>query len=145
MLDTLGIGVQDSIFNVHNQMVEPVAIGTPNFSPGFGVLGNTSDFVLNDTLPYSGSPNIAEEAPEVIPFTVGYTPTVVAGDTLAVAQWNWRPDSNLYLGVMGGLLEIANDELDFDGGANQLKLSIAVHVAGWKSMMSKPSKSRSKK
>ena len=50
----------------------------------------------------------------------------------------WRPDPALYIAVMCGLFRVRVDELEYDGDADQAKLTIAVHVAGWKSIMGSP-------
>jgi len=136
-----------SIFYTHNRSVDPVQQGTPNFSPGFGVYGSATDFVLEEgDIGFTGNSNYASSEFESIPFQLSYDPT---GDNVSFSM-EWRPDPALYIAVMCGLIRVRIDELEFDGDATDLKLSIAVHVAGWKSIMGNPDKksrraSRSKK
>jgi hypothetical protein len=132
-------GLASSIFYTHNRSVEPLQQGSPNFSPGFGVYGSTTDFVTNEgDIGFTGNSNYASSEFESIPFQLSYSPD--SSDISATLQW--RPDPALYIAVMCGLFRVRIDELDFDGDADSLKCTIAVHVAGWKSIMGNPDKKR---
>lgn len=128
----------NALFDVHNSSVEPKQTGTPAFATGFGVYGSATDFVLNEGLAFSGNEDYAEPSFEQIPFTASYTP---ASDTAPI-MFQWRPDPALYLAVMNGHYIIEIDAIDYDGGAVQLELDVAVHIAGWKSIMGDPDKKR---
>ncbi len=139
-------GTPASIFEVHNNSLDPLQIGTPTFSTGFNTLGTQGapiDFVLNEgDIGFTGNPNFASSEFESIPFQLSYTPD----STDISVSLQWRPDPALYIAVMCGLFRIRVDELDYDGDADQAKLTIAVHVAGWKSIMGSPdAKKRSSK
>ncbi len=132
-----------SVFHVHNESLDPLQQGTPNFSTGFGLYGSTTDFVLDEgDIGFTGNPNFASSELESIPFQLLYTPD----STDISVSLQWRPDPALYIAVMCGLFRVRVDELDYDGDADQAKLTIAIHVAGWKSIMGSPdAKKRSKK
>ncbi len=124
-----------SVFHVHNESLDPLQEGTPNFPAGFGVYGSTTDFVLNEgDIGYTGNPNFASSEFESIPFQLSFTPE----STDISVSLQWRPDPALYIAIMCGLIRIRIDELDFDGDADAAKLNLAVHVAGWKSIMGSP-------
>lgn len=133
---------QQSIFKVHNDSVNPAQDSNFNFGSGFGVYGSTNDFVLNEGfVGYSGNENFASSEFESIPFQLSYSP-----DSSDVAmELQWRPDPALYIAIMTGLIRVRIDELDLDGGASGLKLAMAVHVAGWVSIMGSPDKKRKSK
>ncbi len=132
-----------SIFDVHNRNVQPTYTGSAGdmFQPGFDTLLQTSagtDFVLNDTVPFTGDRNTASTEYEEIPFMLTWTP-----DTTDLATtWNWRPDPALFLAILCGQMSIVVEEVNLDGGATQVNLNVAVMVSGWKSIMGDPSKSR---
>ncbi len=140
-------GTPQSVFEVHNNSLDPLQTGTPTFSSGFNTLGTQgapTDFVLNEgDIGFTGNTNFASSEFESIPFQLSYTPS----STDISVSLQWRPDPALYIAVMCGLFRIRVDELDYDGDADQAKLTIAVHVAGWKSIMGSPdaNKRRSKK
>ncbi len=131
-------GTPQSIFEVHNNSLDPLQTGTPTFSSGFNTLGTQgapTDFVLNEgDIGFTGNTNFASSEFESIPFQLSYTPS----STDISVSLQWRPDPALYIAVMCGLFRIRVDELDYDGDADQAKLTIAVHVAGWKSIMGSP-------
>ncbi len=138
-----------SIFGVHNRSVEPQYTGTTGdlFADGFDTLlasdseGNSTDFVLNDTIPYTGNRHAASIEYETIPFMLSWTP-----DTTDLSLfWNWRPDPALYLAVLCGQMSIVIEELNVDGDASAVNLNVAVMVSGWKSIMGNPEKKRSSK
>ncbi len=127
-----------SIFDVHNNSLDPLQTGTPSFSSGFNTLGTQgtpTDFVLNEgDIGFTGNPNFASSEFESIPIQLSFTPS----STDIAVDLQWRPDPALYIAVMCGLFRVRVDELEFDEGANEAKLSIAIHVAGWKSIMGSP-------
>jgi len=141
-----------SIFDVHNRNVQPTFTGVAGemFQPGFDTLLQSSagtDFVLNDTVPFTGNRNTASTEYEEIPFMLSWTPDTT---DLAVV-WNWRPDPALFLAILCGQMSIVVEEVNLDGSpapAPAVNLNVAVMVSGWKSIMGNPSKksrSRSKK
>ena len=127
-----------SIFDVHNNSLDPLQVGTPTFSSGFNTLGvqnSPTDFVLNEgDIGFTGNPEFASSEFESIPIQLSYSPQ---SDSTAFSL-QWRPDPALYIAVMCGLFQLRVDELDFDGDAEAAKVTIAVHVAGWKSIMGSP-------
>jgi len=144
---TSGVGV----FQVHNLGVRPQyeGLATDAFSTGFRTLldGGTTrtDFVLNDTVPFTGNHNIASTDYESIPFqlVLSTDPNVSTTST-----FQFRPDPALYIAVLSGQFEIIIDDLDvgsFGLGVNKVQLDIAVMVSGWKSIMGNPDKKRSSK
>lgn len=133
------------VFRVHNTSVDPIQQGTPQFGTGFNTMGvqNTpTDFVLNDgDIGFTGNSNYASGVYESIPFQLTYSP----GSTDVSMSLQWRPDPALYIAVMCGLIQLRVDEIDLDDAATALRLSVAVHVAGWKSIMGSPDKKRRSK
>ncbi len=136
-----------SVFGVHNESVQPTNAATAAgdlFDSGFDTLlqsaAGGADFVLNDTATWSGNPDFAQTEYEEIPFMLTWTPD----STDLVTNFQWRPDPALYLAVLCGQLQIYVEEVEFDGGGNDLELEIAVHVSGWKSIMGNPDKKRRK-
>ena len=138
-----------SIFGVHNRNVRPTYTGGTSdlFQPGFDTIlqsaATGTDFVLNDTVAYSGNRMEASLQYETIPFTMSWTPD----STDMAVKFQWRPDPALFLAVMCGQMQVVIEELNLDGTAPGLNLNIAVTVSGWKSIMGVPGKkkSRSKK
>lgn len=136
-----------SIFNVHNESVRPVSTTTPAdlYSAGFGTLTNPTggtDFVLNDTVAYSGNRDGASTEYETIPFQVTFDP--VKG---TVSTFQWRPDPALFLAVLCGQMSVVVDAVYLDGTPTppaNIDLNISVMVSGWKSIMSKPKKRRTR-
>ena len=132
-----------SIFDVHNRNVQPTytAAAGDMFQPGFNTLLQSSsgtDFVINDTVPFTGDRNSASTEYESIPFMLSWTP-----DTTDIAvQWNWRPDPALFLAILCGQMSVVCEEVNLDGGAGAINLNVAVMVSGWKSIMGDPSKAR---
>ncbi len=132
-----------SIFDVHNRNVRPTMTGSSAnlYQPGFDTLLQSSagtDFVLNDTIPFTGNRNTASTEYEEIPFMLSWTP-----DTTDLAiTWNWRPDPALFLAILCGQMSVVVEEVNLDGGASQVNLNIAVMVSGWKSIMGDPTKAR---
>ncbi len=138
-----------SIFGVHNTTVRPQYTDADNllFPDGFDTLlanlddGNATDFVLNDTVPFTGNRNAASIEYEEIPFMLTWTPD----STDFAVNWNWRPDPALFLAILCGQMSIIIEEMELDGGNTQgLNLNVAVMVSGWKSIMGDPSKRKRK-
>lgn len=132
-----------SLYDVYNTNIEPSQAGlTPTFTQGYGLPGTGgvgTDFVLNEGAIFDPSmSNVASTAMESIPFQLSFTP----GSTDIVAQFNWRPDPALYLAVMTGQFELYIDEQDRDDSATDLRIEIAIHIAGWKSIMGSPDRKR---
>ncbi len=134
-----------SIFGVHNKSVRPQYTGSTAdlFGSGFDTVLQTAgtDFVLNDTVPYTGDRNVASTEYERIPFTLSYTPDT----TDLTIGMEWRPDPALFVAVMCGQMQVVIEEVNFDGGATGLELNTNFMVSGWKSIMGDPNKKRSRK
>ena len=132
----------DDIFDVYNDNIQPRQTTPVTFDAGFGLPGApgaATDFVLNEGSTYDPSlERVASTELESIPFQLTFTP----GSDSTVWMMEWRPDPALYLAVMCGMFEVYVDELDGDSGATDLKIHMAVHVAGWKSIMGNPDKKR---
>lgn len=131
-----------SVFGVHNEGVTATISDVPTgdlFGAGFNTMGvqtTATDFVLNDGALWTGSEDTADEEWENIPFMMSWTP-----DTTDIAtQFQFRPDPALYLAIMTGQLQVYIEEINLDGGASELELTSAVHIAGWKSIMGDPDK-----
>ncbi len=135
-----------SIFDVHNRSQQPQYEGSAGdlFTPGFDTilqdLATGTDFVLNDAAVWSGNSGVATTTYEKIPFELTWTPD----STDLVANFQWRPDPALYVAVLCGQMQVYIEEINLDEGAPGLDLEIAVHVAGWKSIMGNPDKKRRK-
>lgn len=127
-----------SVFGIHNSSVQPVTTAPVSdiYSEGFDTLlqsgGAKTDFVLNDTLSYSGNTNEASTEHAYIPFSVSWEP----GAQSAPVVMEWRPDPALYLAVMCGLLQVYVEEVAVTPAGNPVNLKFAVMVSGWKSIMS---------
>lgn len=126
-----------SIFDVYNSNIEPSqGTTTPSFSSGFGLPGSadSEDFVLNPGELYeAGLVSAANSELEVIPFQLNYDP--YGANQLATPTFQWRPDPALYLAVLTGQFEIFIDELVYHGEADEAKLEVSVHIAGWKNVL----------
>lgn len=130
------------VFGVHNASLAPLESSfiTPAFQTGFNVMGVQStptDYVFGEqNLGYTGNELFAESTPERIPFQLSYTP----GSTDVSVSLQWRPDPALYLAIAFGQFRFIIDELDLDGIGTGLNVEVAVHIAGWKSIMGNPDK-----
>lgn len=128
------------IFTTHNKSVTPTIGGfipPHNFQTGFKTgVNDGNDFVFNDNKSrgYQANPEFANTDCESIPFQLSYSP----GSSDISVQFNWRPDPQLFMACAFGMLRVVVDELDTDDDANALRLNIAVHIAGWKSIMGDP-------
>ncbi len=137
---------------IHNRSVQPQYQGSDEnlFTPGFDTLQQSNaagtDFVLNDTVPYTGNEDAAERTFEYIPFMLSWSPDQGSGaneNRLSPVSFNWKPDPALYLAVLGGQFDVYIEELNVNDGAPALNLNVAVHVSGWKSIMGDPDKKKS--
>lgn len=120
-----------AVFATYNENVEPLQAGgliTPNFSAGFTtVAGTTGDLVVNEKTYLTSRVPMASEEPERIPFQFSIDTTTDEASTVFM----WRPDPMLYLNVLCGQLLI-----DIEMSSEPLAdCAVAVHVAGWKSIM----------
>lgn len=135
----------NGVFQVHNSGVEPQTAGADvDFSEGFGTFGNAgNDFVLNEGQQgYLGNDMIADDEFEEIPFQVklDMSQNQNLGGTLT---WQWRPDPALYLAVLAGQFEVEIVETRVEGGGtDELTLTCAYSVSGWKSIMGDPNKKK---
>ncbi len=135
-----------SIFGVHNRSQQPQYEGTTGdlFQPGFDTILQDSlsgtDFVLEDTAIWSGDSGVAITDYETIPFMMSWTPD----STDIAVQFQWRPDPALYLAVLCGQMQVFIEEVNLDGEAPAVELNVAIHCAGWKSIMGNPDKKRRK-
>ncbi len=131
-----------SIFGVHNRGVQPQYTGTAGdlYQPGFDTILQDSatgtDFILNDTVPFTGNSDVADTEYESIPFTLSWTP-----DSSDIAtNFQWRPDPALFLAVMCGQMQVVIEEVNLDGGAPGVNINVATMVSGWKTIMGSPDK-----
>ncbi len=141
-----------SIFGVYNESQRPqfTQAAGDQYKTGFDTIlteaytnatGNIKpDFVLNDRVIYTGNEHVASIDYQTIPFSVSYTPD----STDLTLNMQWRPDPALFLAVLCGQLQVEVEEVNFDGGASELELNIAVMVSGWKSIMGSPDGSKKK-
>ncbi len=146
-IDGSGVGEGHGVFEIHNRSVQPQYTGTAGnlYQTGFDTLlqsnASGTDFVLNDTVPFTGNEQYADLQLEKIPFMISWTPD----STDMAIQFQWRPDPALYLAVMTGQFQLYVEEIDLDEGASGINLRIAIHIAGWKSIMGNPDKKRRRK
>ncbi len=143
-VDGTAVGEGHGVFEIHNRSVQPQYTGAAGdlFQPGFDTLvqanATGTDFVLNDTVPFTGDVDYADLQEENIPFMVSWTPD----STDIAVQFEWRPDPALYLAVLTGQFQLYVEEVNLDNSAPGVNLRIAIHVAGWKSIMGNPDKKR---
>ncbi len=136
---------ENGIFRVYNQSVEPQSTNIGDLFPSgyntMGVQSTPTDFVLGDSLIWSGNIDQASEQYESIPFTLSWTPD----STDIAVSVEWRPDPALYLAVLTGQFDLYVEEINVDGGADELELNVAIMVSGWKSIVSKPRRKKTSK
>lgn len=139
----------NEVFDNYNANVRPVsAAPTGVYASGLETQlsgGGQIDFVLNEGLIQEGNSNLADVVLEEIPFLLTFNP----GSERAV-QLNWRPDPALYVSVLGGFVEIVIDEVEASGASgvgaiNGIEMDIAMHWAGWKSIIKSPRSRRTKR
>ena len=140
--------VGSSIFGIHNKNVEPRYTDSTGelFSGGFDTLQSPSgatDFVVNDTIPFTGNHNTASIEYESIPFMISWSPDEGAGpnqNRMNPVSFQWRPDPALFIAVMCGQMEVYIEEINVDSGASSLNINSNFMVSGWKSIMGNPDK-----
>lgn len=133
-----------AVFDTYNEQLEPRQgqIGNPDFAQGYDiVLGGfdptasgfvtNPDFVQNEGMYLQTPRNFADADFEEIPFTIANSD----GESMALL-FNWRPDPALYLSVMLGQFDIILDEVKDLAAGEFLTIDLAIHVAGWKTIMS---------
>lgn len=140
------------IFQVHNTSVKPTYQGTGAdlFSEGFDTLvasgGARNDFVLNESIAYTGNEMSASLDYETIPFMLSMSTTA---DERTSPVFQFRPDPALYIAVLCGQFEVVIT--DFETSAFPIdplaktNINVAVMVSGWKSIMGNPDKKKSSK
>ena len=132
-----------STFASYNVSVKPVdTVLAGDFASGLDTWqsGTQTDFVLNEGTIQTGNANVADLELEEIPFELAYDSTARRVHTL-----NWRPDPALYIGILGGFVEIVLDEITAAGSSTVIEgveMDISLHWAGWKSIVSSPKKKR---
>ncbi len=131
-----------SVFGVYNKSIKPTIGGTVAdlFDEGFDTIlaagGAKTDFVLNESVVWSGNDEYADLGYSEIPFSISNTP---GNRTLT---FNWRPDPALYVAVLAGQMEVVITEIELSGAATSAQLSVNVMVSGWKSIMGNPDKKK---
>ena len=146
-LDSTAAAVNDQVFRVYNANIQPEQGSTGvDFATGFGLpgaAGTTTDYVLNEGKYYEGSMvSSAEVTKEEIPFVISFGTDSAAG-TSSTMSLQWRPDPALYLAVLTGQFEIEVTDLNDSVPGTSVNLEVAVHVAGWKSIMGSGKRRRS--
>lgn len=144
--DTAG-STTDEVFTVWNSNVQPEQGPTGvAFSSGFGMPGAAAitDFVINEGTYYEGaSTPFAELTKEEIPFAISFGQDGAQGLSSTMTM-QWRPDPALYLAVLTGQFEVVVEDINDSVPGNFVQLEIAVHVAGWKSVMGSGKRRRSR-
>jgi hypothetical protein len=144
--------VGQSLFDAHNEQVLPVETTPPNFSSGLSTqievaLGQQTDFVSEEGFIQGGNPNFASCEMEEIPFVLAWDSGAFSTQQAVALQW--RPDPALYIPLMLGQMEIVFDEINAIGeGAGEdpgVEINVAMHIAGWKSILGSPKSKRQKK
>ena len=136
------------VFKVHNSnvMSRTTDLTALTDRQGFSVYGNNTDFVLNEALDgFTGNSELASELFEEIPFQLSFEENDLADDDTEsnTMSFQWRPDPALYVAMMCGLIEIQFDALSLDGDdTTSLDIQLAIHVAGWTSIMGNPDKKK---
>lgn len=148
-LSLVSATVSNGVFNVWNANVEPLQDTTPTFSKGFGVAGNTdmgdaTDFVIQEGELYEGTTApIASGQMESIPFQIIWEPG--SADNFATGTFQFRPDPALYVAILTGQVEIYIDEIETHDEAADIKIELAVYIAGWKSIMGNHGRKRGRR
>ena len=136
----------NEVFDNYNANIRPVsAAPTGVYASGLETQlsgGGQIDFVLNEGLIQEGNSNLADVVLEEIPFLLTFNPS-----SERAVQLNWRPDPALYVSVLGGFVEIVIDEVEASGASGVgsvegIEMDIAMHWAGWKSIVQKPKSRR---
>ncbi len=141
-----GPGGSSNIFGIYNQGIVPrqAAGDATAFEEGFDIGLRTNvasaDWTLNEKvfLEALSAPTAAEEL-EVIPFELSYAAADVASQIPVTNIVEWRPDPALYLSILTGqlIIEIEESAANHEGESDLdvTQLDVAVHVAGWKSIL----------
>lgn len=144
-LDDTAASVTDEVFTVYNSNIQPAQSTAVAFSSGFGAPGSTgaaTDFVLNEGEYHEGSRvPFAHISKEAIPFSISFGSDPAQGVSSTMSM-QWRPDPALYLAVLTGQFEIEIEDINDSVPGTAITLEIAVHVAGWKSIMGSGKKRR---
>lgn len=138
-------------FTSYNSGVNPedTSVSSGDFPSGLrtqvGTLLTQTDFVNNEGTIQTGNPLIADTEFEEIPFVLTFD-----GVDKRTSSLQWRPDPALYVSVLGGFVEIVLDEIKASGATGGaviegFEMDIALHWAGWKSIVQPPKSRRSKK
>lgn len=140
------------IFQVHNTSVKPTYEGTTSdlYSEGFDTLlasgGARNDFVLNESIAYTGNEHSASLDYETIPFMLAMSTTA---DERTSPVFQFRPDPALYIAVLCGQFEVVITDFKTDAGLidplKKTNINVSVMVSGWKSIMGNPDKKKSLK
>jgi len=136
-------------FTSYNIGVSPedTAVSSADFASGLqtqvGTLLTQTDFVLEEGRIQTGNPLIADIELEEIPFVLTFNSV-----DKRTASLQWRPDPALYVSVLGGFVEIVLDEISASGAGGAtpfegFEMDLALHWAGWKSIVQPPSKKKS--
>lgn len=137
-----------SVFDSYNAGVAPkdATVTDADFASGLNTwqAGIQTDFVLNEGTIQSGNSDIADLELEEIPFELAFDLSA-----RRVATLQWRPDPALYIGVLGGWVEIVLDEIKASvesggSGAAAVEMDVSLHFAGWKSIVNPLKKDWSK-
>lgn len=137
-------------FTSYNIGVSPedISVTSADFASGLrtqvGTLLTQTDFVNNEGLIQSGNPLIADVTMEEIPFVLTFD-----GVDKRTSSLQWRPDPALYVSVLGGFVEIVLDEVKATGASGAFpiegfEMDLALHWAGWKSIVQVPKSNRSR-
>lgn len=132
-----GGSTNQNIFDVWNASLNPSGMNPADiFDSGFTTPDGTDgqDFVLYDDEIITRPRLYADDSIQWIPFQMSWSPS----STDVSVSFNWRPDPALYLSILTGQFNFFIEELDLDDGADALTVRIAMHVAGWKSVISSP-------
>ena len=137
----LGYSNNKSLFDVHNQAIVPSADATTEFYSGLGLMfnqeeGSPADYVSNEATFWNGQKNSASLEMEEIHFQLAYDADE------STLTYSFRPDPALYIAVMCGLFEF--ELLETTGEAIK-QLNFDFHIAGWKTLLSKPKSKRSRR
>jgi len=141
--------VATACFPTYNTGVSPKDTGVTSgdFTSGLrtqvGTLTTQTDFVQNEGTIQTGNHLIADLEMEEIPFVLTFD-----GADKRTSSLQWRPDPALYVSVLGGFVEFVLDEVKATGATGTLpvdgfEMDIALHWAGWKSIVQAPSKKKS--
>jgi len=134
-----------SIFGIYNQGILPRQVpgDPPGFEEGFDIglrtNADSADWTLNEGIYLQAlTAPVASEEMESIPFNLAFSNEVDDASSTAFSDtFLWRPDPALYLSVLTGQLVVSLDQVEVgsEGEQEEVLLDLAVHVAGWKSIL----------